>query len=312
MWLRRLLVLLLALVAAGGTTFYLRSLIEHEQAPQAAALERPRAVVRQVMVAARDLPVGTILGADDVRWQDWPEELVGEGWILGGDPAADVSGAVVRTPLARGSPVPASALVPPGERGLLAAVLRPGHVALTLPVDDAFAEARLVQPGDHVDVLLAQQVGDPEGGGDSRHAAELLVEDARVLAVGDRIVPASDGRTADAARPFRSATLEFTPEDARRVAVAMELGRILLALRPLARQAPGEIAVPPVTARTSDPVTFEDEASRARRGHRPVLVFRGTQVERLSPAGSASRGFPSGEAVGGPERTDATARETAR
>lgn len=281
MWLRRILVLLLALAAAGGTTLYVRSLIERERAPEATAQER-RPAVREVLVAARELPAGTLLGEGDVRWQPWPEALVGEGWIVKGEAAAETSGAVVRTPVARGSPVPADALVHPGERGFLAAVLRPGHVALTLPLDDALAEAALVRPGDHVDVLLAQDVGDVERGGGSRRAAELLVADVRVLAIGGRLGPSAEGEPAGAHRA-RSATLEFTPEDARRVALAMDLGRILLALRPLARpEAPASDR--PTAA--SDPVTFEDQASAARRHGGPVLVFRGSEVEavRARPA----------------------------
>lgn len=287
MWLRRILVLLLALAAAGGTTVYVRSLIERERAPEATAQER-RPAVREVLVAARELPVGTLLAGGDVRWQAWPEALVGEGWILREDPAADVTGAVVRTPIASGSPVPASALVRPGERGFLAAVVRPGHVALTLPVDDAFAEAGLVRPGDHVDVLLTQDVGDVERGAGSRRAAELLVEDVRVLAVGGRLKAPADGEAAGGRRGARSATLEFTPEDARRVALAMDLGRIVLALRPLARTGSVRASQPPAAA-PEDPVTFEDEASAARRHTGSVLVFRGGEVEAVRARPAASR-----------------------
>ncbi len=292
---RRILVLLLALASAVTTAVYVRGWIERrDRAPEVVAAPEPEPR-RQVLLTTRALAPGTLLRADDLAWRPWPAEAVVEGFWVDREIAVDeLVGAVVRRALPAGVPLVRDDVVRPGERGFLAAVLRPGHVGLTVPVDDAFAEAGVVYPGDRVDVLLTQTVGD-RGAGEA--AVETLVRDVRVVAIGGRLQPATAG-DGGLPRQRRTATLELTPRDARRVALAMDLGRVVLVLRSLARGDDGG----PAAAEATVPL-WASEVSHARRRGRTIAVYRGREAEVApfgsSPAAAVEAGTAAPEVGGG-------------
>ncbi len=273
---RRILVLLLALASAVVTAVYVRSWIERQSRPPAVEAAPPEPEVRrEVLVAARALTPGTLLRAGDLAWRPWPEEALAEGmWVDREVPLEELVGAVVRRALPAGVPLMRADVVQPGERGFLAAVLRPGFLGLTIPVDEAFAEAGVVYPGDRVDVLLSQVV---ERGAEP--AVETLVRDVRVVAIGGRLAPAGE-EGAELPRRRRTATLELRPEDARRVALALDLGRVVLALRPLAREVGGDTESGP------ERPLWASEVSRARKRARTIVVYRGAE-ETVRPFGVA-------------------------
>ncbi|MEJ2457975.1 MAG: Flp pilus assembly protein CpaB, partial [Novosphingobium sp.] len=70
---KKLVLLVVALLVAAGTAFAARSLFSGAPAPQAEAVPvQPKGP--KVLVAQRALPVGTIITADAVSYQDWPQE----------------------------------------------------------------------------------------------------------------------------------------------------------------------------------------------------------------------------------------------
>ena len=70
--LRRIIVLLIAQVAAGGTAMYARSWIEGQQSVQAVAAPAPKENFHEVLVADNDLPAGSFVKPQHLRWQRWP------------------------------------------------------------------------------------------------------------------------------------------------------------------------------------------------------------------------------------------------
>ena len=284
---RRLLLLVLALAAAGATALLARSWLEGQRRPAEVRAEKAPEPTRSVLVAARRLPQGGFVTRDALRWQDWPDVDLPESYIEKGSIELDeLLGAVVRLPLEEGAPVTRGALVRPGERGFLAAVLEPGMQAVSVPIDQATGSAGLIFPGDRVDVLLTQVLQAEGEGGQERFVAETVLRDVRVIAVGQRLSTAAEG--SDELSPkIRTATLEVTPEGARRVALALELGKVWLGLRSLARPgADGGAGEAKVS--TADGSTWDSEVSGARRANRTVAVFRGSEVEQMADNGSAS------------------------
>ncbi len=88
-----------------------------------------------MLVAKRSLPVGTIITADAVSYQLWPQELVQDAYFIDGEANMDLLlGTVVRLPITAGEPVTQGSLVAPGDRGFLAAALGPGMRAVTISV----------------------------------------------------------------------------------------------------------------------------------------------------------------------------------
>ena len=201
--------------------------------PAAAAPAVP--VGPKVLVAKKALPVGTIIDADSFAYQPWPKELMQSAYYVEGAGDSDpkkLLGTVVRYPITAGQPVTRGSLVGPQDRGFLAAALGPGMRAITVPVNASTGVAGFVFPGDHVDIVLTQQV---EGGGDgpSLKVSETIVRNIRVLATDQRFTDKDeDGKTQ--VKTFSNVTLEVTPRIAEKVAVAQSMGTLSLSLRSIA------------------------------------------------------------------------------
>ena len=248
---KKLALLVGALVIAVVTAVMAKNMFAGAGAQQAAAAVVP--VGPKVLVAKKALPVGTIIDADSFTFQPWPKELMQSAYYVDGQPDGDpkkLLGTVVRFPITAGQPVTRGSLVGPQDRGFLAAALGPGMRAITVPVNVSTGVAGFVFPGDHVDVVLTQQV---EGGGDgpALKVSETIIRNVRVLATDQRISEKDkDGKTE--VKTFSNVTFEVTPRIAEKLAVAQSMGTLSLSLRSLADNtadleravATGEVKVP--------------------------------------------------------------------
>jgi pilus assembly protein CpaB len=228
---KKLILLIGALIIAVGTAFAARSIFADAGAPQAEAAPEPAGP--KVLVAQRALPTGTIITADAMGYQQWPEELVQDVYFLDGE--SDINqllGTVVRHPITAGEPVTQGSLVSPGDRGFLAAALGPGMRAVTVPVSAKTGVAGFVFPGDRVDLVLTQTVNGAEG--TPLKAAETVLRNLRVLATDQRTEQTQNENGKTVVRAFRTVTLEVTPKIAEKVAVAQTIGTLSLALRSIA------------------------------------------------------------------------------
>lgn len=258
---RKIILLVGALIVAGVTALLARNMFTGASAPQAdAAAAGPQAQAGpEVLVATRSLPVGTIIDAEALRYQVWPEGLVQPAYYIrgqeGGVNPADLIGTVVRTEITAGQPITQGSLVRPGERGFLAAALAPGMRAITVGVSATSGVAGFVFPGDRVDIVLTHEVA---GGGDGTplRVSETIIRNIRVLATDQRL-SARDEEGNQVATPIATVTLEATPRIAEKIAVAQTIGQLSLSLRSLADSnaeleraiASGEVQIP----QTDDP-----------------------------------------------------------
>jgi len=232
---RKIILLVGALIVAGVTAFFARSLFIGAAAPEASAA--PAAVPQgpEVLVATRPLPVGTIIDPEAVRYQMWPAGLVQPAYFIRGAQGAspqDLMGTVVRNEISAGQPITQGAIVRPGDRGFLAAALGPGMRAITVGVSATSGVAGFVFPGDRVDLVLTQEVAG-EGGGASLKVSETIIRNVRVLATDQRI-NARDENGNQVAAPIATVTLEATPRIAEKIMVAQTIGQLSLSLRSLA------------------------------------------------------------------------------
>ena len=213
-------------------------------APVSAAVETPPpppAETRSVVTAARGLPVGTLIGDEDLTTSDLDVAAFRSGHVETDDREGpeQLHGFAVREALAPGQAVEWSMVVGPDQRGFLAAVLRPGMRAVTIRVGPATSHAGLVDPGDRVDVILSAEVVV-----DDRERAVLartIVDDVRVLAVdrwvGDLAEGSGSGVPAERTE-IVTATLEVTPGEGDRLALGGHEGVLSLAVRSLAAAPP--------------------------------------------------------------------------
>jgi pilus assembly protein CpaB len=253
---KKLLLLIGAIAVAAITAVMAKNLFTGAGAPTVAAKEAVPAGP-EVLVATRALPFGTIIDAEALRFQPWPEGLVQQAYFIkGGDTGAnpaDLIGTVVRNEITAGQPITLGSLIKPGERGFLAAALGPGMRAVTVSVSNTSGVAGFVFPGDRVDLVLTHEVA---GEGNSLKVSETILRNVRVLATDQRMT-AQDADGKPVVQSTSTVTLEATPRIAEKIAVAQTIGQLSLSLRSLADNtteleaaiAAGDVDVP----ETSDP-----------------------------------------------------------
>lgn len=210
-----------------------------EEPQQQVAGQIPAPVEEQIDVlsAAANLPPGTLIQPSDLIWQPWPKANLSDTFVskprdMPGDQATalmnTISGSVVRLGIAKGQPVVAGAIIKPGEKGFLAAILAPGKRAISINISTSSGGAGLIVPGDRVDVLLSLAVKVKQRGGDEtdRRATETYIPDLRLIALDQKV-------SVDPKEPMvgRTATLEVTPHQAEMLALGEDLGRLSLSLR---------------------------------------------------------------------------------
>jgi pilus assembly protein CpaB len=230
---RNLILLFVALLVAGTTAYLARGLMTRP-APQVVvqAPAPPPPSSSAVLVAAADLPSGTLLLEEHFKWQPWPENSMGPGYIKQTEAnVKDFVGAVVRRGIIAGQPILPAMIVKPGERGFLAAVLKPGMRAVSVGITDVAGISHLILPGDRVDLLLTQTLlaeVTGEEGGHERKGAETVLENIRILAV-DTVLNDVKNEPIDG----KTVTIEVTPKQAEMITIAVEIGRIAFSLRGL-------------------------------------------------------------------------------
>ena len=216
------------------------------------SLRQPRTIATgpavpktQVLTAAKDVPAAALLRSDDIKWAEVPVNEVPPGALVRtpNGPEPEVLGAATRRAFKAGDTIAGDMIIRPTEAGFLTAVLRPGMRAIALSIDAAAVGAGLIQPGDHVDVLLTQGLQHVAGSGDLgpafRSVGETILRDLRVIAVDQTTnLATKQGVLAQpTARVPQTVTLEVSAEQAQALLVAHQLGSLQLSLRSLADSA---------------------------------------------------------------------------
>lgn len=225
---RQLIVLVVAAVAAIGALFLIRSMGGGNA--ETAAAEGEPVAGEQVLVVARDVPQGAALTPSDLAVAVFPEGSISPSYVrLSAQPSAQAEyvGAVTRRAFVAGEPITNAYVVQPEGRGFMAAQLEPGYRAVAIEVARETAAGGYIQPNDRVDVIMSHSY---QEGSQERVSSEVILEDIRVLALGDTTQTQTSGEAPQSIdAPF--VVLEMSQEDARALALANQLGEVTLALR---------------------------------------------------------------------------------
>lgn len=295
---KKIVLLVVALIVAGGTAFMAKSMFSQAAAPQVQAAAAPaQPDGPKVLVATRALPVGTIIEADSFRFQPWPAELIDNAYYLEGEQdLTALAGTVVRGAIVAGQPLTKGSLVAPGDRGFLAAALGPGMRAVTIPVSDRTGVAGFVFPGDRVDLVLTQTVSGDSG--PSLKASETIIRNIRVLAI-DQSTVSEDEEGKKQAKTSNTVTVEVTPRIAEKIAVAQTIGQLSLSLRSIADNAAeleraiasGEVKVPEGADPKAEKKILVQVASRPVDNNTTFVT--GADVSRFQRRSVPVSGMPS-------------------
>lgn len=175
----------------------------------------------RIVVATRDLEIGTLLKDSDMTTSEWVGALP-EGAIVSTKTAV---GRGVVSHLYRGEPIIDSRLAAEGSGGGLAATIRPGMRACAVRVDDVVSVAGFVVPGMRVDVLISGTgPGIPTSDGPK---VKTLLQNIEVLSAGTNIQKDTEGKPVQ----VPVVNLLVTPEQAELLSLASNQTKIQLVLR---------------------------------------------------------------------------------
>jgi pilus assembly protein CpaB len=226
----RAIVILLVLATAGvlGTMAYQLA----RRPPPVAVVTAPAVKQTAYLIAARPLPVGTLARTDDFTVRAVPPDQVPANAIVDTpDARSNLRGVYIRRYLDAGATVTNADFMRPHERGFLSAVLAPDTRAMSIGVNAVSGVAGLVSPGDHVDVILTQDINTPQVQTNHLVTSETVLANVRVLAVDQDVTQGGQNSAFASARPATTVTLEVTQNAAERLAVAMRLGQLSLSIR---------------------------------------------------------------------------------
>ncbi|SRR6266404_1429025 len=214
-----LIILVLALVMGSIAALMARSWIQQHTAPQAAA-------TGTVLVAAAALPFGTVLTEDNVSEVPWAESHLPEGAFAKKIDLLKDGRRVVLTAMERSEIIVRPKVTAPGQRASLSVLLDEGQRAVTVRVDDVRGVAGFILPGDRVDVMLLRS---ETRLGETENSADILLEYVKVLAIDQLLNERADQPTV--ATVAKAVTLQVGPEQAQKVLLAGNVGKLSLVLR---------------------------------------------------------------------------------
>ncbi|HEY5067949.1 MAG TPA: Flp pilus assembly protein CpaB [Xanthobacteraceae bacterium] len=226
------LVVLGVAIAAGGVAAYLAS---HGRTPAPEPAKAPVVALEtvEVLTAKSDLSRGDVIAANQIGWQMWPKASTNGNFIVKSgrpDAVTQLTGAIVRVPLAAGQPIFDPMVVLAKGSGFLAAILPKGMRAVALDISAESAAGGFILPEDHVDILLTRHDKAAEKlTGNEKIISDTILRNVRVLAV-DQAVEEKSGQKVVVGH---TATVELTPQQAETLAMSRQLGTISLALRSL-------------------------------------------------------------------------------
>ena len=265
MKLARLAVLGVALAAGGGAAFFLSG----SKPPPAAIMQAaPTIEMEDVLVAAKDMPLGTLVSDQDVQWVSWPRASTSSGMVLkSATPGGfdDAKGSVTRAQFVQGEPVRKEKLVKGPNSGFMSAILPSGARAVAIEIDSTgkTAAGGFILPNDHVDVVRTYR--DEEASKATSldvYNAQTILSNIRVLAIGQNVQEKNGERVVIGS----NATLELDPAQVEAVMLAQRVGQLSLSLRSMvdSNQKPVETA-PAQDKSTVTVVRYGVPASVSRR-----------------------------------------------
>jgi pilus assembly protein CpaB len=213
--------LIVALLFGGLAVFIAKAWLANQQAQvsQQVTPEPVQVETQKIVVAKTELKFGQPITPEVVTELDWPKQALPEGSF---PTIADINKdgtRVVLMPMGVNEPILAWKISGPGSRASLSALVKDGMRAVTIHINDTAGVAGFVLPGDRVDVLYTRGQG-----GDA--SIDVLFQNVKVLAVNQNV----DEKTG-APIDGRTATLELTPLDAQKLALAQTTGGLAFTLR---------------------------------------------------------------------------------
>ena len=268
--------LIIALLAA--ITFGLIAAVSVKQYLLSAQTYRSN--LNDVVVAKVDIPVGSRIIPEQLTVAQFPADVTPEGALSTIDDK--LIGRVVVTSISPRDPVTELKLAPIGAAGGLSSMIPEGYRAMTVAVNDVVGVSGFIMPGTLVDIVVV--ITPPKGSGNEEMISKIVLQNIKVLASGQNIDKPKNDREVE--RAIKAVTLQVTPEQAEKLALASSEGKLQLVMR-----------------------NSVDQADEQTNGANKRSLLTGERAMIAPDAGSSAAPKP---APSSPVRRSAPARSTAR
>jgi pilus assembly protein CpaB len=178
-----------------------------------------------VVAAKVEIPLGAKITADDLMLASIPNGSAPEGAFR---KIEEVAGRVAITPIGVRETVTGMKLAPEGVEGGLSAVIPEGYRAMTVKVDDIVGVSGFVMPGSFVDIVAVIVPQGAQGVQSQGPVSKIVLQQIKVLASGPRLDSPDNQREPTNAK---SVTLQVTPEQAEKLSLAANEGKLQLVMR---------------------------------------------------------------------------------
>jgi pilus assembly protein CpaB len=266
---RGLLLLVIGLLLAGGSVFVAHSYLRNAATRSGEAQARE---ISAIVVARSEIPFGAPIRFEMVRLQEWPTEaLPPEAFmsleeVLG---QSEQEPRRARRSIVAGEPIVRNKVSDFGEKVTIADAIDPTKRAMAIRVNDVSGVAGFVTPGDRVDVLLTRRL-------DSDDMITTTVLQDIVVCGTDQLAD----QDVDKPNVARTVTVEVTPDEAQRLALAQQAGTLGLTLRNLATT-----ARPDLRALSVNELTATSAKSKTSRGAPTVTIIRAGERSTVTVRG---------------------------
>lgn len=224
--------LIIALLAA--ITFGLIAAVSVKQYLLSA--ESFKSNLNDVVVAKVDIPVGSRIIPEQLTIAQFPANVTPEGAVSKIDDT--LVGRVVVASISPRDPVTEVKLAPIGAAGGLSSMIPEGYRAMTVAVNDVVGVSGFIMPGTLVDIVVV--IIPPRGTGSEEVISKIVLQNIKVLASGQNIDKPKNDREVE--RAIKAVTLQVTPEQAEKLALASSEGKLQLVMRNSVDQADEQTA----------------------------------------------------------------------
>ena len=176
-----------------------------------------------IVVAAVPLGFGSQLTPENVKENSWSANTLPEGAFATKQELLSGGRRMALVSIAPNEPVLRARVTAPGQRAALSSMLDPGKRAVTVRVDDVRGVAGFIQPGDRMDVVLIRTEAESKL---KEGYSDVILQYAKVLAI-DQIT----GERPEQPTIAKAVTLEVSSEEAQKILLATNVGRLTLMLR---------------------------------------------------------------------------------
>ena len=180
--------------------------------------------LNNVVIAKVEIPVGTRIIAEQLTVAQFPRSVAPEGTFAKIDD--NLIGRVAVTRIGAREPITDSRLAPVGSAAGLSSMIPEGYRAMNVRVDDVVGISGFIMPNTLVDIVVV--IDPPDNDNRRERISKIVLQNIKVLANGQNLDKPKNEKEAER---VRTVTLQVTPEQAEKLALASSEGRLQLVMR---------------------------------------------------------------------------------